>query len=502
MIKNLGGREQQIVDERIRKLNELKKAGINPYPHKFEKKDEISKILKLKLKSKVITAGRVMSQRDFGKIAFAKLRDESGEMQIVFQEGETPGKVMEFFKKYIDSGDFVGVEGEVIKTKTGEISILVKKLEILSKSILPLPSMWHGLQDKEERYRKRYLDLIMSLEVKEVFVKRAKIIDAIRDYLKEKGFLEVETPSLQPLYGGAEARPFETHLNALDINLFLSISPELYLKRLIVGGYEKVFTLAKNFRNEGIDKWHNPEFTMLEAYQAYADYNDMMELFEGMVEYAAKKINGTTKVKIGDQEIDFKAPWKRLKMTEAIKQYVKIDVNKLNEKDLKKIIDKDKIQVKGHSWGYYVAAIFEHFCKDKIIQPTFIIDHPLETTPLCKIHRKDPECRLIERFEPFCLGAEIGNAYSELNDPLKQRELLEEQQKKLSGGNKEASPLDEEFLNALEHGMPPTGGLGMGIDRVVILLTGQDSIRDVLLFPFMKPTASEKMEENKKEKKR
>ena len=358
---------------------------------------------------------------------------------------------------------------------------------MLSKSILPLPSKWHGLQDTEERYRKRYLDLIMNPEVKEIFIKREKIIEEVRNFFRERGFVEVDTPYLQSLYGGAEARPFTTHLNALNMNLYLSISPELYLKRLIVGGFDRVFTIARNFRNEGIDRWHNPEFTMLEAYESYADYNDMMKYFEEMYEYVCKKVNRTTKVKIGDTEIDFKSPWKKMKMTEAIKKFAKIDVNKKSEKELKKIIDKEKIKAKGNSWGHYVAAIFEHYCEGKIIQPTFIIDHPLETTPLCKHHRNDKECKLIERFEPFCMGTELGNAYSELNDPLKQKELLTEQQKKLSKGNKEANPLDNDFLNAVEIGMPPTGGVGIGIDRMVVLLTGQHSIRDVLLFPFMKP---------------
>ena len=269
--------------------------------------------------------------------------------------------------------------------------------------------------------------------------------------------------------------------------MYLAISPELYLKRLIVGGFDKVFTIARNFRNEGIDRWQNPEFTMLEAYESYADYNDMMRIFEELYESVCKKINGTTKIKIQGRELDFKAPWKRMKMTDAIKKFAGIDAEKMSEKELGKIIDREKIKRKGDSWGHCVAAIFEHFCESKIEQPTFIIDHPFETTPLCKLHRNDKECRLIERFEPFCLGVELGNAYSELNDPIKQRELLEEQQKKLSKGDEDANPLDEDFLEAMEHGMPPTGGVGIGIDRMAILLTGQASIRDVILFPFMKP---------------
>jgi len=486
------GREDEIIKERMKKLDEMRKKGINPYPHKFEKKNEIAECLGLKLETKVKTAGRLMTKRDIGKIAFCDMQDGSGKIQIVFQDGETPKEVFDFFKSYVDAGDFVGVEGKIIKTKTGQISVLVKKIEMLSKSILPLPSAWYGLQDKEERYRKRYLDMIMNPSVKEIFEKREIIIEAIREVLKKKGFHEVETPYLQTIYGGAEARPFETYLNALNIKLYLAISPELYLKRLIVGGFDRVFTIARNFRNEGIDKWHNPEFSMMEIYWAYADYNDMMDLFEEIYEFACKKVNGTTKIKVQGQEIDFKRPWKKMTMAEAIKKFADIDVMKLSDKALKKIIVDKRIESKGESWGSYVCALFEHYCEDKIIQPTFIIDHPADSTPLCKLHRNDKTCKLIERFEPFCLGAELGNAYSELNDPVRQRKLLEEQQEKLNKGNKEANPLDEDFINAIEHGMPPTGGLGMGIDRMMILLLGQESIRDVIAFPFMKPMSETK----------
>jgi lysyl-tRNA synthetase class 2 len=493
------GREEEIIKERLKKVSELRKKGIEPYEYTYEKENNISECLLLKDGKKVKTAGRVITKRDLGKISFGVLRDSSGEIQIVFQQDETPEDMFDFYKKNIDSSDFVGISGKIFKTKTGQHSILVDKIELLTKTIRPLPAKWHGLQDKEERYRKRYLDLIMNPNVKEVFEKRSLIIDSIRDYLKTKGFLEVETPYLQSLYGGAEARPFKTHLHALDIDLYLAISPELYLKRLIVGGFDKVYTIARNFRNEGIDRWHNPEFTMIELYQSYADYNDMMHLFEEMYEYVCKKINGTTKIIVGDKEVDFKVPWKRMTMAEAIKNIIDVDVHEKSEKELKKIIDEHRIETKGNSWGYYVMALFEYFCEEKIEQPTFIIDHPVESTPLCKIHREDKQCRLIERFEPFCLGTELGNAYSELNDPIKQRELLEEQQKKLNSGDVEASPLDEDFLNALEYGMPPTGGVGIGIDRMIILLTRQHSIKDVILFPFMKPeTENETNKEAKK----
>ena len=495
------GRKEQITKERLRKIGELKEQGIEPYPHSYDVKnystDLKEKHSKLKngekSKSKAKIAGRIMSSRDFGKISFGVLQDSKGQIQITLQKGETPEETMKLFKKYIDSGDFVGVEGPVMRTQRGEISILVKKLQILSKSISPLPEKWHGLQDKEERYRKRYLDLLMNPEVREVLDKREKIIDAIREFMKKKSFNEVDTPYLQSIYGGAAAEPFKTHLNALDMDLFLAISPELYLKRLIVGGYDKVFTIARNFRNEGIDRWHNPEFTMMEIYQAYADYNDMMELMEDLYIYVAKKVNGSTKVKFKDKTLDFKKPWKRMTMSQAIKKFIEIDVDKMSAKELLDFIKKNKIEKKGETWGWAVSAIFEHFCEDKLEQPTFILDHPLETTPLCKLHRNDKLCRLIERFEPFCMGAELGNAYSELNNPILQRELLEEQQKMLSKGDAEANPYDEDFVNALETGMPPTGGLGIGIDRMVMLLTGQDSIRDVILFPFMKT----KKEKNK-----
>jgi len=502
------GRQEEIIRERLKKLTELRKSGVNPYPYSFDKKDsaanlqEEHKSLKpeKKAKEKAKIAGRISIVRDMGKIIFAVLNDSTGKIQLVFQEPDTPEKTTTFFKKFIEAGDFVGVSGEIFRTKRGELSILVKELELLSKSIQPLPDKWAGLEDKEERYRKRYLDLIMNPNVKEVFNKREKILDAIREFLKSKGFNEVDTPYLQTVYGGAAARPFKTHLNALDIELYLAISPELYLKRLIVGGYERVFTIARNFRNEGIDRWHNPEFTMMEIYQAYADYNVMMELFEDIFVYVAKKVNGSTRVNFRGKEIDFKKPWPRITMAQAIKKYAKIDVEKMDKKELLDFAEENHVKLKGNTWGWLVQSIFEHFCEEKLEQPTFIIDHPFETTPLCKMHRNDKSQRYIERFEPFCMGSELGNAYSELNDPIKQKQLLEEQEDMLSTGNEEANPFDEDFINAIEVGLPPTGGLGLGIDRMIMLLTGQDSIRDVILFPFMKPEKVEKeSKENKEE---
>src|SRR3989344_2899720 len=445
------GREEQIIGERKRKLAELRKV-VNPYPYEFAVKHfsasikETYKKLKNdeKTKNTVKVAGRVMTLRDLGKLIFATIQDGEGKLQLIFQKEETKTEDFSLFKRYVDVGDFVGVSGIVMKTKTGEISVLVKKSQILSKSLLPLPEKWHGLKDDEERYRKRYLDLIMNPEVKKVFDKRTKILKAIREFLDGKGFSEVETPFLQTLYGGAAAKPFKTHLNALDMELFLAISPELYLKRLIVGGYDKVYTISRNFRNEGIDRWHNPEFSMMEIYQAYKDYNDMMDLFEEIYEYACKKINGTTKVNFRGKEVNFKKPWKRMTMRAAIQKWASIDIEKMSDKELSAFVNKHKIASKKDVWGWNVQAIFEHFCEDKIEQPTFILDHPLQTTPLCKIHRDKKLCRLIERFEPFCMGTELGNAYSELNDPELQRELLEAQQKMLKKGDEEANPLDED----------------------------------------------------------
>jgi lysyl-tRNA synthetase, class II len=503
----LKGREKQIVDERIKKIGLLRESGVNPYAHRFDKdswcegiQNKFKKLKEEEVSKKVVScAGRIMTKRSMGKIAFGTLQDNTGRVQVLFQKEISGDGVMGLFKK-VDAGDYIGVKGSVMRTKRGELSILVKELTILSKSIKPLPEKWHGIKDKEERYRKRYLDLIMNPEVMEVFLKREKILESVRDTLKKKNFHEVDTPYLQSVYGGAEARPFETHMNALDIDMFLAISPELYLKRLVVGGFERVYTIARNFRNEGIDRSHNPEFTMMEIYQAYADYNNMMDLTEELYENACISVNGSTKVKVGEIELDFKRPWAKMTMAEAIKKFAKIDVLKSSSEELKVIADKEGLEVNGNTWGYYVGALFEHFCEDKLIQPTFITDHPRESTPLCKSHRDGDE-RLIERFEPFCMGMELANAYSELNDPILQRQLLEGQNERLSSGeDDEAHPFDEDFVNSIETGLPPTGGLGIGIDRMVILLTGQESIRDVILFPFMKPEAVERKEGKEIEK--
>jgi len=430
-------------------------------------------------------AGRVMSIRDLGKIAFAVLQDGDGKIQITLQEKSTPKKIREFFKKYIDAGDFVGVEGTIFRTKRGELSVLVKKLDILAKSILPLPEKWAGLKDKEERYRKRYLDLMMSPEVKGVFIKRQEVLNMVRNSLVGQGFQEVETPLLQPLYGGAEAQPFITKLNALDMTLYMSISPEIYLKKLLVGGIDKVFTICKNFRNEGIDRNHNPEFTMMEAYAAYWDYNDIRKMTEKLIENLAKKITGRTNVIYQGKEIDFKAPYKIMRIEEAIKKYVNVDP--CDAKALKK--EAQKLGFSG-TREEIIQFLFDKKVEPNLIQPTFIIDYPKAICPLTKEHRVNSE--EVERFELFVNGTELANAYSELNDPLEQEKRLKEQIKNREKSGKfkahlEANELDEDFVNAMRHGMPPAGGIGIGIDRLVMFLTNSASIRDVILFPFMKP---------------
>nr|AQS29463.1 hypothetical protein [uncultured archaeon]AQS29491.1 hypothetical protein [uncultured archaeon] len=487
------GREEQIISERLRKIKELREQGINPYPHKFEKKDsakelheKYSKLKKDKTADyKAKIAGRLLTKRELGKISFGSLQDQSGRIQIVLQEPKTPLKSRQFFKKYVDSGDFIGIEGPITKTARGELSVLVKKIEILSKSILPLPEKWHGLQDKEERYRRRYIDLVMSPEVKNVFEKRTQITDIIRDFLKERDFLEVETPLLQPLYGGAEAKPFITKLNALDMKLYLSISPEIYLKKLLIGGIDRVFTICKNFRNEGIDKWHNPEFTMMEIYASYWDYNDIRKMTEKLLETLAVKITGKTKINYQGRTIDFKAPFKFLRMDEAIKKYANLDI--CDKSSLQK--EAKKIGISGTD-EEIIKAIFDEKVQPHLIQPTFIIDYPKAFCPLTKEHRKNPE--EVERFELFVNGVELANAYSELNDPLEQERRLQEQVEARKKSDKfeahlEANLVDTEFVEAMKHGMPPAGGVGIGIDRLTLLLTDSPSIRDVILFPFMRP---------------
>jgi len=487
--------ENNLINERIKKLNTLKEQGVNPFPYSY-KVSNLASIITNEYSNLEEgeasddchrVAGRIRAMRDMGKVKFFDLQDMSGSIQLFLQQNQLGKENYKLFKN-VDTGDFIGAYGNVFRTRMGEISLNVKDFEILSKSIRPLPNKYYGLKDPEFRYRQRSVDLIMNPKVKEVFVKRTQAINAMREFLNNKGYMEVEIPALQTIYGGASARPFVTKLNTLNLDLYMSISPELYLKRLVVGGLDKVYTVCKNFRNEGIDRTHNPEFTMMECYSAYEDYNDMMQLTENMYAYIFNQVNGSTKVKYKDVELDFTPPWKRLTMYDAIKQYTKIDVENLSKeeiaKELKRIVSPLYIS-DDDTKGALVQEIFENHVEDKIIQPTFIIDHPEESTPLCKKHRSKQG--LIERFEPFVYGCEIGNAYSELNDPILQRDLLVEQQNMLYAGNEEAHPLDEEFLQAMEYGMPPTGGLGLGVDRLVMFLTGAESIKDVILFPFMKP---------------
>ena len=483
--------ENKLIEQRLEKLKEIKSKKINPYPYTFDKKNNSKQILekyaKLQKEEKtndnVSIAGRIISLRNMGKIAFSHLQDQEGKIQVFFNEQGT--KDFEVLK-LIDLGDIIGVKGKVFSTKTGEITVNAEHFEVLCKSIRPLPEKWHGLKDPEIRYRQRYVDMIVNPEVKEVFIKRSKIINSVREFLNSRGFIEVEIPVLQPVYGGANAKPFKTHINAWDLDLFLSISPELYLKRLVVGGLEKVYTICKNFRNEGVDKSHNPEFTMMECYQSYVDYNEMMKITEELYEFACKKVLGKTKVEYQGNIIDFKSPWERLTMKEAIKKHVKIDVDKLSDAELRNELRNYNIETReDFSRGLAITLLFEELVEDKLIQPVHIIDHPKESSPLCKEKRGDKN--LIERFESYANGMELCNAYSELNDSVKQKELLNEQVKKRKSGDEEAHPMDEDFIRALEYGMTPTGGLGVGIDRMVILLTDSKTIRDVIAFPTMRP---------------
>jgi len=489
--------ENKLIKDRINKLNEIRSWGVNPYPYNYDKdtssKEIDEKYSKIKEEeySKDIhsVAGRIVALRNMGKAAFFKIRDQDGDVQVYIRKDDVK-ELYKIFKK-CDFGDFVGVKGKVFKTKTGELSIHAEEFTLLCKSLRPLPEKFHGLKDTETKYRKRYLDLITNEKSKEVFINRSKIMTAIREFLNDRDFLEVDTPTLHTIYGGAAAKPFTTHHNSLDLDLFLRISPELYLKRLIVGGFEKVYEINKNFRNEDIDTTHNPEFVLMEVYQAYADYNDMMELMEQLYETVALKVLGTTKFEFKGEIVDVKAPWDRITMKDAIDAHVHIDVDKMNLDELKAFTKDNKIKMdKTESWGNYVVAIYEELCEDKFINPTFVLDYPKESTPLCKTHRDDD--RLIERFEPMCMGMELGNAYSELNDPIVQRKLLEDQQKQLNKGDEEANPIDEDFLEAIEQGMPPTGGLGIGIERMIMLFLGQESIRDITFFPTMKPIVEEK----------
>lgn len=486
--------EAELINERKRKRDDLLKLGINPYPHIYTPKHNSAhlaeKYSKLQPEEKtedaVNVAGRIISLRRMGKATFLHLLDQHGKMQAYFKYDDIP-KIYDHLK-LCDMGDWLGVEGTVFKTKTGEITVKATNFTILCKSLRPLPEKWHGLTDIEERYRRRYVDLIVNPAVRDTFVKRTKIYDAIRNSLNSKGFLEIDTPILQPQYGGAAAKPFKSHLNSLKMDVYMRIAPELYHKRLIVGGFEKIYEFSKNFRNEDIDRTHNPEYTGFELYQAYADFNTMKEVLEDLYVTAAKAIHGSTKFEYQGHIIDVKKPWASYTMVEALKKFAGIDAEKLTMADMNKLCHQHKVKVEGNpTKGQLIQAMFEELVEDKLIQPTFITHHPIESTPLCKQCR-EPHMNehFIERFEPFIAGMEIANAYTELNDPVRQRELLEKQAKELRAGAEEAHPMDEDFIQAIEYGMPPTGGLGIGIDRMIMILTNNPSIRDVLFFPFMK----------------
>ncbi|MGV8150694.1 MAG: lysine--tRNA ligase [Candidatus Woesearchaeota archaeon] len=489
-VKNRLEKENHLIAERRKKFEQIKEKYTLPY--RFEKRDNNSELQK-KYSSLMpeehteeiaITAGRIMALRRIGKVTFMHIIDNDAKIQLYFNEGEFANYED---LKLLDMGDFIGVRGKLFKTKTGELTISVLDMEFLSKALRPLPEKYHGLQDMEIKYRQRYLDLIMDDASKKRFVTRTKIIKAIREFLDNKGFLEVENPAIQPIYGGAAAKPFITHYNDLDMKAYLRISLELYLKKLIVGGFEKVYEMGKVFRNESIDTTHNPEFTMMELYWAYADYNDVMNLVEDIYNHVALSVLGTTKITYQGKVIELKKPWKRMTMADALLEYGGIDATKLSEEEIKSILEKNKIEYRDDmSRGLLINQLFK-IVEDKLIQPIFIIDHPKETTPLCRLHRENSE--LIERFEPYINGWEIGNAYSELKDAIRQRYLLEEQAKELRAGiDAEANPMDEDFCRAIDHGFPPTGGLGLGIDRMIMLLTDSVSIRDVIFFPTMKIT--------------
>lgn len=494
--------EQELV--RRQSLQELHKLGIDPYPAETYKIDvtaeEIHQNFPIDntLYQDISIAGRIMQRRIMGAAAFTEIQDASGKIQLYFKrdeicQGEDKTMYNIVFKRLLDIGDIIGVKGRVFITKMGELTIHVTEFKLLSKSLKVLPvvkekgdKVWDAFTDPEQRYRQRYLDMIVNPEVRKIFVKRTALMNSMRSFLNERSYLEVETPILQPLYGGAAARPFKTHHNSLDMTLYLRIANELYLKRLIVGGYDGVFEFSKDFRNEGMSRFHNPEFTQMELYVAYKDYEWMMNLVEEMVERIAMDMHGTTKIQVGDHEIDFKRPWKRYTMYEAIKEYNGIDISKMDEAELVETAKKLNVPVDpSMGKGKLIDEIFGETVEAQLIQPTFITDYPVEMSPLAKKHRTEEG--LVERFEAICNGKEICNAFSELNDPIDQRKRFEDQLELGKRGDDESMVLDEDFLRALEYGMPPTAGLGIGIDRLAMVMTNQPSIQDVLFFPQMRP---------------
>lgn len=498
--------EQEIF--RRESLSELRNMGIEPYPAALYEVNAYSKDIKEKFsdegeKRQVSIAGRIMSRRIMGKASFMELMDSEGRIQVYISRDEIcPDENKDLyntvFKKLLDIGDFVGITGFVFCTQTGEISVHAETLTVLSKSLKPLPVVkmkdgvaYDKFSDPELRYRQRYVDLLVNEDVKDIFLKRTKIFNSFREFFNQHGYLEVDTPVLQSIPGGAAARPFITHHNALDMPLYLRIANELYLKRLIVGGFEGVYEFSRDFRNEGMDRTHNPEFTVLEIYVSYKDYKWMMEFTEQLLEFTALQVLGTTKVKVGDNEIDFRAPFRRVTMIDSIKEFTGFDINGMNEEQLRDVCKQLHIEVdETMGKGKLIDEIFGEKCEGNYIQPTFIIDYPIEMSPLCKRHRENNE--LTERFELMVNGKELANAYSELNDPIDQRERFEEQLRLSEKGDDEAMFIDQDFLRALEYGMPPTAGMGIGMDRLTMLLTGQTTIQEVLLFPQMRPEKTAK----------
>jgi len=481
--------QNNLMQVRRQKLDELRQLGIDPFGQKFERshlaQEIVDKYSDLE-GTEVTIAGRLMARRGHGKAGFANIQDVSGRIQVYVRLDNVGEEAYRVFQ-LVDIGDIIGVRGSVFKTKTGEISISVNGIQFLTKSLRPLPEKWHGLTDVDLRYRQRYVDLIVKPEVKEVFILRSKIIKAIRRFLDGQGFLEVETPTMHATAGGAAARPFITHHNALDIDLYMRIALELHLKRLIVGGLEKVYEIGRIFRNEGIDTKHNPEFTMLELYQAYADYQDIMKLTEEMVAYAAQEAVGTTKVASEGKVVDLTPPWPRMTMTDAVKKYTGKDFSSVRTDEEARALAADLHieDIAKKKKGEIVYEVFDACVESHLTQPVFITDYPIEISPLAKRKADDPD--FTYRFEAFVLGRELANAFSELNDPIDQYERFRKQAQQRAAGDEEAHMMDEDFVQALEYGMPPTGGLGVGIDRLVMLLTDSPSIRDVILFPTMRP---------------
>ncbi|MBN1792947.1 lysine--tRNA ligase [Candidatus Woesearchaeota archaeon] len=486
--------EERIMQERKEKGEALRSEGTEIYPYAYDlnaTSSEVRKVFeKLKpeehesMRNSVKVAGRLMTVRLMGKASFATIQDEDGRLQLYFKQDNLGVENYKMFKQ-LDLGDFVGVEGSVFKTKTGEVTIEVKSFKLLCKSLRTLPEKYHGLKDPEIRHRKRYLDLIANPEVKKTFAQRSKAIREVRSYLNEQGYLEVETPVLQPQYGGAAARPFVTKHNALNMDLYLRISPEMYLKRLLIGGFTKVYDINKNFRNEGIDFDHNPEFTMIEWYEAYSDYNRMMDMCEEMIKRVALKVYGKQKFSFKDMEVDLSGTWERIPMTEALKKYGKVDVEKMNDQDLLKLAIEHEFDSRERTRGHLINFLFEKLVEDSLVQPTFIMDHPVEVSPLTKKHRSKPG--FVERAELFMAKSEFANIYSELNDPVEQRTRLEEQETQREKDEENNYPMDEDFCEALEYGMPPAGGIGVGIDRLIMVLSENPNIREVILFPTLRP---------------